>query len=93
MKRRIPPGGPLRWQALVATCTLLVSCPRNKHTFRCDQNGPLARQCRRSVLALLFSEEGKVRTFHLHIATPWADGPVGCFSVRQPTGLAPHVSI
>jgi hypothetical protein len=21
-----------------------VSCPRNKHIFRCDQNGPLARR-------------------------------------------------
>ena len=44
MKRVIPPGGPLRGQALVATCTLLVSCPRNKHIFRGDQNGPPPRR-------------------------------------------------
>ena len=44
MKRRIPPGGPLRGQAPVATCTLLVSCSRNKHIFRCDQNGPPAER-------------------------------------------------
>jgi len=46
-----------------------MSCPRNKHIFRCDQNGPPVRQCRRSVLALVFSEEGKARTLRLHIAT------------------------
>jgi len=50
----------------------LVSCPRNKHIFRCDQNGPPARRYRRSVLALLFREAGKARTLRLHIATLWA---------------------
>ena len=25
-------------------CVDLVSCPRNKHAFRCDQNGPSARR-------------------------------------------------
>jgi hypothetical protein len=92
VKRRIPPGGPLRWQAVVATCTLLVSCLRNKHIFRCDQNGPLVRQCRRSVLALLFLEEAKRERF-TYTSQPFGPRPVGGFSVRQPAGLAPHVSI
>jgi hypothetical protein len=26
------------------TIQMLVSCPRNKHIFRCDQNGPPARR-------------------------------------------------
>jgi len=30
--------------AIRVSGSLLVSCPRNKHIFRCDQNGPPARR-------------------------------------------------
>jgi hypothetical protein len=31
-------------EELTALTKVLVSCPRNKHIFRCDQNGPPARR-------------------------------------------------
>ena len=63
VKRGIPPGGPLQGQAVVATCSLLVSCSQNQHSFRCGQIGPPARRCRRSVLALLLQNPCNPRRF------------------------------
>src|SRR5215471_7254733 len=49
----------------------LVSCPRNKHIFRCDQNGPAARREEGAYLERYVTDEQRSRR-PIFIATPWA---------------------
>jgi hypothetical protein len=49
---------------------LLVSCPRNKHVFRCDQNGPPARCEEGAYLNRYVTDEQRSRR-PIFIATPW----------------------
>src|SRR5262245_27651514 len=65
----------------------LMSCPRNKHIFRCDQNGPPATREEGAYLERYVTDAQRSRR-PIFIATP---GPrlVGCFSAL----LASHVSI
>src|SRR6516162_2750498 len=69
-----------------------MSCPRNKHIFRCDQNGPPARQSEPdwqlegAYLNRYVTDEQRSRR-PIFIATPWAR-QVACFSAL----LAPRVS-
>jgi len=49
----------------------LVSCPRNKHIFRCDQNGPPARREEGAYLERCVTDEQRSRR-PIFIATPWA---------------------
>src|SRR6516165_11630646 len=71
----------------------LVSCPRNRHIFRCDQNGPPARrsepdwQLEGAYLNRYVTDEQRSRR-PIFITTS-GPRPVGCFSAL----LAPHVSI
>src|ERR1700752_1940983 len=65
----------------------LVSCPRNKHMFRCDQNGPPARREEGAYLDGYVTDEQRRRR-PVFIATLWAVA-IGCFSAL----LAPYVSI
>ena len=51
IKARAAHAGPLSLRLMIRTAEeqtaltkVLVSCPRNKHIFRCDQNGPPARR-------------------------------------------------
>ena len=67
----------------------LVSCPRNKHIFRCDQNGPSARRCRRSVLALLFRKRAKRGRFAYTSQPPWAAASWLLFGVARSSRPAP----
>ena len=49
----------------------LVSCPRNKHIFRCDQNGPPARREEGAYLERYVTDEQHSRR-PIFIATHWA---------------------
>src|SRR5262249_10941710 len=49
----------------------LVSCPRNKHIFRCDQNGPPARREEGAYLDRYVTDEQRSRR-PIFIATLWA---------------------
>ena len=49
---------------------MLVSCPRNKHIFRCDQNGPPARREEGAYLERYVTDEQRRRP--IFIATLWA---------------------
>ena len=66
---------------------LLVSCPRNKHIFRCDQNGPPARREEGAYLNGYVIDEQRSRG--PFSSQPSGPRPVGCFSAL----LAPHVSV
>jgi hypothetical protein len=48
-----------------------MSCPRNKHVFRCDQNGPPARREEGTYLNRYVTDEQRSRR-PIFIATPWA---------------------
>src|SRR5206468_3142093 len=48
-----------------------VSCPRNKHMFRCDQNGPPARREEGAYLNGYVTDEQRSRQ-PIFIATLWA---------------------
>jgi hypothetical protein len=52
-------------------CPSLVSCPRNKHIFRCDQNGPSARREEGAYLNAYVTDEQRSRR-PIFIATQWA---------------------
>src|SRR5262249_45337587 len=49
----------------------IVSCPRNKHIFRCDQNGPPARREEGAYLERYVTDEQRSRR-PIFIATLWA---------------------
>jgi hypothetical protein len=49
----------------------LVSCPRNKHIFRCDQNGPPARREEGAYPERYVTDEQRSRR-PIFIATLWA---------------------
>ena len=49
----------------------LVSCPRNKHIFRCDQNGPPARREEGAYPERYVTDEQRGRR-PIFIATHWA---------------------
>src|SRR6516225_4434589 len=49
----------------------LLSCPRNKHVFRCDQNGPPARRKEGAYPERYVTEEQRIRR-PIFIATLWA---------------------
>ena len=51
--------------------TPLVSCPRNKHIFRCDQNGPPARREEGAYPERYATDEQRGRR-PIFIATLWA---------------------
>jgi hypothetical protein len=53
------------------TRPLSVSCPRNKHIFRCDQNGRPARREEGACLNGYVTDEQRGRP-PIFIATPWA---------------------
>ena len=48
-----------------------MSCPRNKHNFRCDQNGPPARREEGAYLDRYVTDEQRSRR-PIFIATLWA---------------------
>jgi hypothetical protein len=50
---------------------MLVSCPRNKHIFPCDQNGPPARREEGTYLERYVTDEQRNRR-PIFIATLWA---------------------
>jgi hypothetical protein len=69
----------------------LASCPRNKHIFRCDQNGTLGKAVRAGLaLRGRISESIRNRSGNRRTAAgpfssqPSGPRPVGCFSVRRP---------
>ena len=77
----------------------LVSCPRNKHMFRCDQNGPPARR-EEGASSTIFTPAGRdlnsrsvkmvldvtdeQRSRRPVFIAPSGPRPVGCFCVRRP---------
>src|SRR6516165_8503062 len=65
----------------------LVSCPRNKHVFRCDQNGPPARREEGAYPGRYATEEQRGRR-PIFIATLWAAASWLFFRVARSSRIA-----
>src|SRR5262249_13756835 len=65
----------------------LVSCPRNKHIFRCDQNGPPARRKEGAYPERYVTDEQRSRR-PIFIATLWAATSWLFFRVARSSRIA-----
>jgi hypothetical protein len=77
-----------KWWRRLLICNELVSCPRNKHIFRCDQNGPPARREEGAYLNRYVTDEQRGHR-PIFIATLWAAVSWLFFRVARSSRPAP----